>query len=71
MKHRKDTEKRNVWICREFERLQKGKHPRHQGRKVEVNEALEIIRRELRKKKQFRCNRSLRKRTIYNIIYQE
>ena len=71
MPKRKDTQKRNQWIYWEFDRLRKGRHPQYRGKKVKVNEALEIIRRELRRKKQFRCNRELRRRTIENIIYRQ
>lgn len=70
MNHRKDTERRNKWICWEFERLRKGKHPRYRGRKVQVEEALDVIRRELPTQRRFRCNKWLRNRTIYNIIYR-
>jgi hypothetical protein len=69
MDRRTDIQRRDQWIYQEFERLRKGKHPRYRGRRLLVDKALEVIRGELRRKKQFRCNRNLRKRTIHNIIY--
>jgi len=65
----KETQRRNDWICREFERLRKGKHPRCRGRKMPVEEAIEMIRKELQRRR-FHCNRNLRWRTVWNIIYQ-
>jgi len=63
--------KRNLWISAEFERLQKGKHPRYRGKKMMVREAIEIIRRNLRRKKKLQCSRNLTARSIWNIIYRD
>jgi len=70
MVRRTDIQRRNDWIYREFDRLRRGRHPQYRGEKVKVDKAIEIIRRELKRKKQFQCNRDLRRRTVYNIIYE-
>lgn len=51
---------RNLWIYKEFKRLHDAGFT--------VDETLKLIRKRL-PKKSFRCNKNLRLRTIYNIVY--
>lgn len=60
MPQEKEIQRRNNWICQEFQRLRNADFT--------VDETLKIIKKRLRHRK-FDCNKKLRIRTIYNIVY--